>query len=297
MAVLQASLQYAVGINMIKLIASDLDGTLLQNGAQELNPGTVQLIHELTKQGRIFVAASGRQYPNLKRLFAPVSDEIAFICENGSLVVYQDKILAKHIIPRTTGQEILNAMMEREGCEALLSGVNTCYIQPKDEAYMIHIRDVVKNTVTVVDDILKVEEPYLKISVYEKNGINNSEDYWNERFGKEVTVVTSGNLWLDTVPKGINKGTAMQDLFRELQVTPQETMAFGDHYNDVEMLQNVSYSFAMDNAQPGILDICNFHTDQVEKTLEEVLDGKYDNKLHANRTDMSHRKCSTGGKV
>ena len=200
-AVLQASLQYAVGINMIKLIASDLDGTLLQNGAQELNPGTVQLIHELTKQGRIFVAASGRQYPNLKRLFAPVSDEIAFICENGSLVVYQDKILAKHIIPRTTGQEILNAMMEREGCEALLSGVNTCYIQPKDEAYMIHIRDVVKNTVTVVDDILKVEEPYLKISVYEKNGINNSEDYWNERFGKEVTVVTSGNLWLDTVPK------------------------------------------------------------------------------------------------
>ena len=54
---------------MIKLIASDLDGTLLLNHAQSLNPGTAELIHELTKQGRIFAAASGRQYPNLYRLF------------------------------------------------------------------------------------------------------------------------------------------------------------------------------------------------------------------------------------
>ena len=43
---------------MIKLIASDLDGTLLLNHAQSLNPGTAELIHELTKQGRIFAAAT-----------------------------------------------------------------------------------------------------------------------------------------------------------------------------------------------------------------------------------------------
>ena len=64
---------------MIKLIASDLDGTLLLNHAQSLNPGTAKLIHELTKQGRIFAAASGRQYPNLYRLFHGVEDEIAYL--------------------------------------------------------------------------------------------------------------------------------------------------------------------------------------------------------------------------
>ena len=76
---------------MIKLIASDLDGTLLLNHAQSLNPGTAELIHELTKQGRIFAAASGRQYPNLYRLFHGVEDEIAYICENGALVMYQGR--------------------------------------------------------------------------------------------------------------------------------------------------------------------------------------------------------------
>ena len=78
---------------MIKLIASDLDGTLLLNGAESLRPETSGLIQELTRQGRIFAAASCRQYANMCRLFKGVEEEIAYICENGSLVIYQGKIL------------------------------------------------------------------------------------------------------------------------------------------------------------------------------------------------------------
>lgn len=261
---------------MIKLIASDLDGTLLQNGAQSLNSGTAQLVHELTKQGRIFVAASGRQYANLQRLFGMAGDEIAYICENGSLVMYQGRVLAKHTIPWETGQELLKAIMEREGSEALISGVHTCYIQPKDPSYTYWIKDHVKNNVTVVEDILKTEEPYLKISVYEKNGLHNSEEYWKERFSSQITVVTSGNEWLDTVPKGVNKGTALLVLQKEFGIKGSEIMAFGDHYNDAEMLKEAGYSFAMKNAQPQIRALCRFETELVEKTLEEVLEGKYD---------------------
>lgn len=55
---------------MIKLIASDLDGTLLHNGAQKLTPRAIELIHELTQKGVHFVAASGRQYDNERRLFS-----------------------------------------------------------------------------------------------------------------------------------------------------------------------------------------------------------------------------------
>ena len=66
---------------MIKLIASDLDGTLLLNGAQSLREETCRLIHRLyTEKGIRFVSASGRQYDNQRRLFAPVADEIAYIC-------------------------------------------------------------------------------------------------------------------------------------------------------------------------------------------------------------------------
>lgn len=57
---------------MIKLIASDLDGTLLQNDAQALTPRAIDLISKLCDAGIHFVSASGRQYDNQKRVFDPL---------------------------------------------------------------------------------------------------------------------------------------------------------------------------------------------------------------------------------
>ena len=66
---------------MVKLIASDLDGTLLQNEAQELTPRAIELIRALTQKGVHFVAASGRQYANERLLFHEIKDDISYIAE------------------------------------------------------------------------------------------------------------------------------------------------------------------------------------------------------------------------
>ena len=78
--------------NKIKFIASDLDGTLLLNGAQKVSEELIPLIKRLNDEGIIFCAASGRQYPNLRRLFGEVADELMYICENGSVIIYKDKL-------------------------------------------------------------------------------------------------------------------------------------------------------------------------------------------------------------
>ncbi|NCB93505.1 MAG: HAD family hydrolase [Clostridia bacterium] len=254
---------------MIKLIASDLDGTLLLDGAQTLPEGTCDQIRRLKEQGILFVAASGRQYANLRRLFAPVADDIAYICENGCIVFYKGKMIHKELMDRETGQEIIKAILEKESAEVLLSGEDTSYLQPKQESFLYRIRDVVKNNVTVVDDILGTQESYFKISVYEKDGIGDTKAYWENRFGDRLTVVTSGNEWLDMMPFSVNKGSAMQVLTEYLGIRPEECMAFGDNYNDVEMLKFVGSSYAMDTAQPGIGEICRYHTDTVGHALEK----------------------------
>ena len=78
---------------MIKMVASDLDGTLLIGGRQTLPEEIFPLVKELKKMGILFVAASGRQYANMRNLFAPVKDEMAFISENGGLAVQNEKLL------------------------------------------------------------------------------------------------------------------------------------------------------------------------------------------------------------
>ena len=64
---------------MIKLIASDIDGTLLPEGTHRLNPEIFQVIQKLKEKGVLFAAASGRHYISMSRLFEPVKNDIIFI--------------------------------------------------------------------------------------------------------------------------------------------------------------------------------------------------------------------------
>ena len=72
--------------NTVQLVASDIDGTLLQGGAQEISPEVFAQIRRLRRHGVRFCAASGRQYASLRRLFAPVADDISYVGENGAIV-------------------------------------------------------------------------------------------------------------------------------------------------------------------------------------------------------------------
>ena len=69
----------------IRLIAADMDGTLLDSRSR-LPAGIFPMIRELTGRGIRFVIASGRQYYNLESLFRPVADRLTFVAENGAAV-------------------------------------------------------------------------------------------------------------------------------------------------------------------------------------------------------------------
>lgn len=243
---------------MIKLIASDLDGTLLQRPSRAVPENVFPMICDFSKKGGIFVAASGRQYANLQRLFAPVRDEIAYICENGCLIIYKEEILYHAAMDRKTGEQILRDIQNTPDCEILLSGVHTCYIQPKDPSYADYMINHVKNNTVVVDDISKVKEPYFKISVYNKYGIERSEAHFFDAFRGKVNVVTSGNAWLDMMPVGIHKGSALRILCDRLSIPLSDAMAIGDHYNDLEMLEVSGHPACVENAKPELKAICKY---------------------------------------
>lgn len=77
---------------MIRLIASDLDGTLL-NSQRQLPKDFFSVIDRLNQLGVLFIAASGRSYPTLRRDFAPHSDELCFTPESPSTAKFCRKIL------------------------------------------------------------------------------------------------------------------------------------------------------------------------------------------------------------
>ena len=258
---------------MIKLIASDLDGTLLQNGAQELTPRAVELIHKITQKGIHFAAASGRQYDNERRVFQKIRDEISYIAENGSLCIHQGKVISRGVIPDDLVRRILDEIKKCPGFEIVVSKEDACYIEDNDKEFVNHIVNVMHNTTKIVDDVRDVEGPVLKIAIANmaSHDLEGYLKHLREMFASEIKVVTSGHVWIDFIVPDCNKGTALMKLMELFGVRPEECIAFGDQYNDVEMLEAAGISYAMANAVPGIAEHADYVTDSVEDVLEEIL--------------------------
>ena len=79
---------------MIKLIASDIDGTLIPDSTPNLYPEMVEEIKSLADRGILFCGASGRQLASIRSVFREVEDKICYIAENGAHLYYKGKDLA-----------------------------------------------------------------------------------------------------------------------------------------------------------------------------------------------------------
>ena len=150
---------------MIKYIASDLDGTLLQNGAQKPDNETLELIRRLTEAGIHFIAASGRQYINMYRMFGPVQDMISYVSENGALVMDQHKAVTKGSLDRDLVLRITEYAKGYPACNCQLSCESCCYTDSKDPFYIKHMTDVVQYDMAVVDNLADIKEPFLKLAM------------------------------------------------------------------------------------------------------------------------------------
>lgn len=258
---------------MIRYIASDLDGTLLLNGAQELDPEVFSLILRLKEKGIHFIAASGRQYYSLRNLFRPVADQISYITENGSLCLHDHQVISRGLIPRELGLRILDAVREFPRCDCLLSCESRCYTDSRNPRFIDHMKNVVRYDMEVVPDLRDIQEPFLKMAMCDFRGTKEMEPFFQNRFASQIKVVTSGNLWVDFIAPDANKGTGLARLLDHLGLSPEDGIAFGDQYNDVEMLQLAGTSYAMSGAAPGIAYYSTYVTDSVVEVLQDIAAG------------------------
>ncbi len=257
----------------IKLIASDLDGTLLLNSAQQCNPEVYTIIEKLAEKGVYFVAASGRQYHSLQKLFAPVKDKIAYLCENGALVIYMNEVLVKNQLEDSLALEVCHAVIDEPDCDIVISGERTCYLIPKKPEFVTHVRDVVGNQVTVVDVPERIEEPIIKVAYFTEAAKQKEvKERLVKRFaGRACTIMTSGNEWTDVVANGTGKGEALAKLGERLGILPEEMAAFGDNENDRSMLEFVGHPYLMEVCNPTMENVTAKRCRKVEDSLMEIL--------------------------
>lgn len=255
---------------MIKFIASDLDGTILLNGAQAVDKSLIDVIEKLLDKGVLFAPASGRQIVSLKRLFQPISDRLVYISENGALVEYRGKVIGKTAIDRDLAMEILEDVYSMPNCELLISGQSTAYIKPKTKEYYHRMTEVVNYDTTLIDNFNDIKEDIIKIAVCDLSGICNSKEHFFEKWKDKASVAVSGELYLDFTEKSVTKGKGIQQIQEYFGLSADECMAFGDNFNDITMLDNVAESYVMENACDEVKKHGKYITDRVENILRRL---------------------------
>ena len=256
---------------MIRLIASDIDGTLLHGQETQISPPIFQEICRLREKGILFCPASGRQYSSLRRLFAPVADQLIYLCENGAVVYGSGNpgpVLGKTPMPQARALALCSDILSQPRCEVLISGADTSYLCPKCEDIVEHMRYFVGNNVSILSAPKQIPEEILKVSAYCRDGAWEMEPLLSPRWGHEFQCAVAGEKWLDFTLA--DKGTGLLQLCRALAVAPEEVAAFGDNYNDLPMLRLAGRAYIMDSAAPALRRQFSLHCPSVVEVLRTL---------------------------
>ncbi len=252
---------------MIRMIASDLDGTLLEP-VEQLPKGLMETIRRLSDMGILFVAASGRQYDNMRRLFAPVADRIGFVCENGALTMLNGQVVNATPIPRDMAIEIVHSL-EKLPVSILVSGRHTCYVTPDNRAFSDDMVYRLRNTTAIVEKLDQLDDLYLKVSAFAPDGIAPFAPSLIEQWSGRLNAVVSGKCWFDF---GVaSKANGIRAFMEKMDLKPSEMLAFGDQFNDVSMLQLVGFPYLMDTAAPQLKQMGFRSCHKVLPVLEEII--------------------------
>jgi hypothetical protein len=262
----------------IRLIACDMDGTLLDDD-DAIHDEFWPLIDELHERGIVFCPASGRQYYNLRERFDAIADEVVFIAENGTFVVRGDTELSSDCLDRQVARELIDVArtLNAGGADvgAVLCGKASAYIERTDPPFLAEV-DKYYHRLAIVEDLNVVDDDVLKVAIYDFVSSEQVSAPAYARFRDTHQVVVSGEHWLDVMDPHVNKGSGIRHIQEALGITRDQTMVFGDFLNDLEMMDEATYSFAMANAHPQLAARARFRAPEntangVVRTIKSVL--------------------------
>jgi Cof subfamily protein (haloacid dehalogenase superfamily) len=264
-----------MNFSKVKLIAVDMDGTLL-NSKHEVSNRFFNIYNELKKKKIHFVVASGRQYQSIIDKLDIIKNEITIIAENGGVIRQLNKEPIFIDLSPENILESIQLLRKLDNTYIVLCGENSAYIETTDTRFSKILGQYFPKY-EIVKDLAKVSgDKILKISAYH---FECSETYILPsiiHLENKMQITVSGKHWLDISHVNANKGYAINIIQTKLEITKEETMAFGDYNNDLKMLELAHYSYAMENAHPYVKKVARFQTksnneEGVELILEQLL--------------------------
>lgn len=263
----------------IKLIASDLDGTLLNN-ACFITERTKEAIRKAREKGVLFTFATGRMFRSALPFALELGIDLPLITYEGALVKSPTtkEVLYHCPLPVEWAKEVI-AVGDREKLSINVYLDDAIYIHRETQEIHDYCRTV-KVPFTKVDDLQSFldRDPDKVIYIGEEEKLVTLWRELENKFKQQVHITRSTLHFLEFTNPQATKGYGINVLSRSLGIKKEEIMAFGDNFNDLPLLQSAGMAVAMGNATDELKQVADYITlpnneDGVAKAIEKfVLD-------------------------
>ncbi len=258
---------------MIKILASDLDGTLIKN--HEVSEKDIQAIKKLKELGHKMIISTGRSPSGVKHLTdkTPIEYDFLVLC-NGALVLDRDhQIIIKKEIPASVIKDLHQNLLKNDDyifCvddgkhSMLLEGCSTePYVDPSYFTKRISHQGVLERA-----------HEYVLLSLFSKHGTVESaekiKNYVLENHGDKVEAFRN-QIFVDIVPKGCSKGEGIKLVLEKIEEEIVGLYTIGDSWNDVSMFEITENSYTFHEVEEELKIYAKNKVNFVHECIEEML--------------------------
>jgi Cof subfamily protein (haloacid dehalogenase superfamily) len=246
---------------MIKLIVTDVDGTLLDNNSI-LTGLNKKVILECRREGIEVILATGKSIRSILFLVKLFGLGLPQITLNGSVVVNKDlKIInATKIEPRYYFEAIRT--IKKKGYSPLAALVNGKIFYEKYHPNMEAIKRVerkITKTKNIETEYFSKNVANINVPIEETDPLDS---YLREKFSNRLQFVRSGEFFFDILSLEASKGNALATILKTLNIKKDEIVVFGDSYNDISMFKESGLNIAVKNSYPEVLRQADIITEE-----------------------------------
>lgn len=249
----------------MKIAFFDIDGTLIdvEHGMHEPSLETVEALTQFRRQGNKIVIASARgTIPE----GVNVIDFDGYICSDGHYIILDDKVIVDDIFTENQIQKQLEVYKKCNG-KAMFNGHDKEWCNCFGDELILKHHMMFNGTDQKPDHLCEEYQPSdiqaISCCVLFDNVDNLKRAYYDLKDDFTIVPYETGLIRMDVYCQGFKKGTACQHIYKKLNIDYEDTYAFGDGVNDIEMFQLVKHGIAMSNAVDQLKEVASEVTDSV----------------------------------
>jgi Cof subfamily protein (haloacid dehalogenase superfamily) len=251
-----------------RLVAVDLDGTLL-NSDHRLSERTIASMRRLEDAGIPVVISTGRSYEGMMHFKNDIGLKNPVICYNGAVIADggSDRILHQWLLSADIARSALDYARERNIHLQFFQDGELYFERRREESAYYEASTGLTGHVTDFDswENLEVTKALMVLPPSRESGefpeLHEAKAHFESLFGEKLYCALSKPFYLEFINGRGSKGNALLQVCRDMGIRAEEIAAFGDGFNDLEMLEVAGMSVAMSNAPDGVKNACSHITE------------------------------------